>query len=72
METKGDSPTKISRNKDPSPIDNDEDYGNQNPKDSPGKEIEKDLMKSESMLKMVINSIPQFIFWKDRNSVYQG
>lgn len=27
---------------------------------------------NDSMLKMVINSIPQFIFWKDRNSVYMG
>ena len=24
------------------------------------------------MLQMVMNSIPQFIFWKDRNSIYLG
>lgn len=33
---------------------------------------EEDSRKSEQMLQMVMNSIPQFIFWKDKNSVYLG
>jgi len=31
-----------------------------------------DLMKSSQMLQLVLNTIPQHIFWKDRQSVYLG
>jgi PAS domain S-box-containing protein len=31
-----------------------------------------DLRESRAMLRMVMNTIPQFVFWKDRNSVYLG
>ena len=30
------------------------------------------LQKNEAMLSLILNSIPQSIFWKDRNSIYQG
>ena len=33
---------------------------------------EEALRRSEHMLRLVMNTIPQFIFWKDRNSVYLG
>ncbi|MBW4570644.1 MAG: PAS domain-containing protein [Tolypothrix carrinoi HA7290-LM1] len=35
-------------------------------------EIENKLRSSEQFLQLVIDSIPQLIFWKDRNSVYLG
>jgi PAS domain S-box-containing protein len=34
--------------------------------------ISKALRQSEHMLKLVMDTIPQHIFWKDRNSVYLG
>jgi len=34
--------------------------------------IEEELYSSKQMLQLVIDNIPQFIFWKDRNSVYLG
>ncbi|MHA2364897.1 MAG: PAS domain-containing sensor histidine kinase [Candidatus Hodarchaeales archaeon] len=34
--------------------------------------IEEELRESQKMLQSVMNSIPQYIFWKDRNSVYLG
>ncbi|PKQ64907.1 hypothetical protein BZG02_03400 [Labilibaculum filiforme] len=36
------------------------------------KKSEASLYESKKMLEMVMNSIPQFIFWKDCNSVYMG
>ncbi len=36
------------------------------------KEIEEELRSSRKTLRLVIDNIPQFIYWKDRNSVYQG
>jgi PAS domain S-box-containing protein len=33
---------------------------------------ERALKESKQMLQIVMNNIPQFIFWKDRNSVYLG
>ncbi|WP_190439756.1 PAS domain S-box protein [Trichocoleus sp. FACHB-90] len=34
--------------------------------------IEEQLVRSQHMLQLVMDNIPQFIFWKDRNSVYVG
>jgi PAS domain S-box-containing protein len=34
--------------------------------------IEEELRSSQQMLKLVMDNIPQFIFWKDKNSVYLG
>lgn len=34
--------------------------------------VEEALKKNEEMLSLVLNSIPQSIFWKDRNSIYLG
>ncbi|WRH68316.1 MAG: PAS domain-containing protein [Planktothrix sp. GU0601_MAG3] len=34
--------------------------------------IEENLQKSQQMLQLIMNTIPQRIFWKDQNSVYQG
>lgn len=36
------------------------------------KQAEEALAQSKQMLQLVISSIPQLIFWKDRNSVYLG
>jgi len=36
------------------------------------KQAEKELNDSKKMLELVMNCIPQFIFWKDRNCVYLG
>lgn len=36
------------------------------------KNSEQDSRRSQDMLKMVMDSIPQFIFWKDLDSVYLG
>ncbi len=36
------------------------------------KQAERDLRQSQQMLKLVIETIPTFVFWKDRNSVYLG
>ena len=36
------------------------------------KHAEKALIEKEAFLRLVLDNIPQFIFWKDRNSVYQG
>jgi PAS domain S-box-containing protein len=36
------------------------------------KRIEGELRHSRQMLKLVMDNIPQFIFWKDKNSVYLG
>lgn len=34
--------------------------------------IEKELRQGRNMLAQIINTIPQFVFWKDRDSVYEG
>ncbi|MGF1491106.1 MAG: PAS domain S-box protein [Microcoleaceae cyanobacterium] len=34
--------------------------------------IETQLQKSQDFLGLILDNIPQLIFWKDRNSVYQG
>ncbi len=36
------------------------------------KSIEEQLRQSQAMLQLVIDNIPQHIFWKDQNSVYLG
>ncbi len=36
------------------------------------KHVERKLRQSQQFLQLVIDSIPQMIFWKDRNSVYLG
>lgn len=36
------------------------------------KRVEEELRQSRQMLQLVIDNIPQFIFWKDRNSIYLG
>jgi len=36
------------------------------------KHVEEALRESQHMLQLVMDNIPQFIFWKDRNSVYLG
>lgn len=36
------------------------------------KRIEKELVQSKQMLELVMDAIPQLIFWKDRNSVFLG
>ncbi|MBW8034596.1 MAG: PAS domain S-box protein [Planctomycetes bacterium] len=36
------------------------------------KRTEEELKESSVMLQMVMDNIPQFIFWKDRNSIYLG
>ncbi len=36
------------------------------------RKIEEELRSSQQMLRLVMDNIPQAIFWKDRNSVYQG
>jgi len=36
------------------------------------KKVEEALQQSQQMLQLIMNTIPQRIFWKDRNSVYQG
>jgi diguanylate cyclase (GGDEF)-like protein/PAS domain S-box-containing protein len=36
------------------------------------KQIETALQEKEEFLKLILDNIPQFIFWKDRNSVYLG
>jgi PAS domain S-box-containing protein len=36
------------------------------------KRTEEDLFNSQQMLQMVLDTIPQRVFWKDRNSVYLG
>ncbi len=36
------------------------------------KQTETHLLESKKMIELVINSIPQFIFWKDCNSVFLG
>ena len=36
------------------------------------KKVERAVNESKKMLELVMASIPQFIFWKDRNSVYLG
>ncbi|HEY9643295.1 MAG TPA: PAS domain-containing protein, partial [Coleofasciculaceae cyanobacterium] len=35
-------------------------------------QIEAELQESKQLLRLVIDNIPQLIFWKDRNSVYLG
>ncbi|MDJ0589853.1 MAG: PhnD/SsuA/transferrin family substrate-binding protein [Pleurocapsa sp. MO_226.B13] len=35
-------------------------------------ETQEELRKSKQLLQLVMDNIPQFIFWKDRNSVYLG
>ena len=35
-------------------------------------QVEENLRKSQEMLQLVMDNIPQFICWKDRNSVYLG
>jgi len=36
------------------------------------KQVEGALLESKQMLQLVMDNIPQFIFWKDRHSVYLG
>ncbi|WP_051822449.1 PAS domain S-box protein [Desulfonatronum thiodismutans] len=36
------------------------------------KRIEKELVQSKQMLELVMDAIPQLIFWKDRDSVFLG
>jgi len=36
------------------------------------KKIEEELRASTEMLQLVMDYIPQFVFWKDRDSVYRG
>jgi PAS domain S-box-containing protein len=36
------------------------------------KQAEENMRKSQEMLQLVMDNIPQSIFWKDRNSVYLG
>lgn len=36
------------------------------------KRVEEELFKSRQMLRLVLDTIPQRVFWKDRNSVYIG
>ena len=36
------------------------------------KQVEKTLKSQESFLQLVLDTIPQHIFWKDRNLIYQG
>jgi PAS domain-containing protein len=36
------------------------------------KQSEEALRAKEEFLKLILDNIPQFIFWKDRNSVYLG
>lgn len=36
------------------------------------KAAEQRLLETQQMLQLVINTIPHFVFWKDRNSVYLG
>ncbi len=36
------------------------------------KEIERELSESKRLLEMVINTIPMYVFWKDKNSTYLG
>ncbi len=36
------------------------------------KKVAEKLRESQQMLQLVMNSIPQAVFWKDRNSVYLG
>ena len=36
------------------------------------KRIEKELIQSKQMLELVMDAIPQLIFWKDRNAVFLG
>ena len=35
-------------------------------------DAQEELRKSKQLLQLVIDNIPQYIFWKDRNSVYLG
>lgn len=35
-------------------------------------QAQEELRKSKQLLQLVMDNIPQFIFWKDRNSVYLG
>ncbi len=35
-------------------------------------QTQEELRKSKQLLQLVMDNIPQFIFWKDRNSVYLG
>ncbi|WP_236025831.1 ATP-binding protein [Geomonas azotofigens] len=34
--------------------------------------VEEELRQGRNMLAQIIDTIPQFVFWKDRNSVYEG
>ena len=36
------------------------------------RKVEEELRRSQEMLQLILDNIPQYIFWKDRNSVYQG
>ncbi len=36
------------------------------------RQVEEELHSSRQMLALILNSIPQSIFWKDRESIYQG
>ncbi|MBE9041293.1 PAS domain S-box protein [Oscillatoriales cyanobacterium LEGE 11467] len=39
---------------------------------TPNTQIEEQLRESQQLLQLVIDNIPQLIFWKDRHSVFQG
>jgi PAS domain S-box-containing protein len=36
------------------------------------KKVERALKESQQMLRLVMDNIPQYVFWKDKNSVYLG
>jgi|GEM_PF-516903 len=36
------------------------------------KRVERALQEKEAFLRLILDNIPQYIFWKDRNLVYQG
>jgi PAS domain S-box-containing protein len=37
-----------------------------------GRELEEELSRAQEMLRLVLDTIPQRVFWKDANSVYLG
>ncbi|WP_236015128.1 PAS domain-containing hybrid sensor histidine kinase/response regulator [Geomonas anaerohicana] len=34
--------------------------------------VEEELRQGRNMLAQIVDTIPQFVFWKDRNSIYEG
>jgi len=37
-----------------------------------GRRVEERMKQSQEMLRLVTNTIPEFVFWKDKSSVYMG